>query len=529
VLRKERSGTYDAIVVGSGLGGLSAAALLAKAGRKTLVVEQHEIPGGYAHAFSRGEYLIDSAVHVLAQSKEHQAIQSLLRYLGVADRCTMIPLKDFCTVAFPGFRLRLPASLDGMIEAHIERFPRDADEIRAFFEICEQVFRGTHELPMGLSLGTIDSAVEQFPLLFRYRNATLSRVLEDTVSNPEVRAVLGASWCYIGLPPSQLAFQTFVGILLSTCGSPAYCEGSFQSLVDAFVQAVSNQGGELLLGTRVESITVESAKVAGVVLDDGRKLLAPVVISNADALQTFEQLVGHERLPETFMRRVRRIRPSMSACVIYAATTLDLEAIGATHETFMFRHWDHDDVWRDIMKGEPGGTAVSVPTLADPSLAPEGQHLVVVSSVASYEIGIPWGEAKPAYMASVLGDVDSLFPGFLESLVFSECATPETLERFTMNHRGATYGWDHPPGQIGGKRPSHETPVEGLYLSGAWTQPGSACIRVITSGIHTAQLIGANARLGELFTTFEHPDVPPVLPPRQGHATAVTAPSAAGS
>src|SRR5687768_6003877 len=103
-----REEVYDVIVVGSGIGGLTAAALLAKAGQKVLVVEQGDGPGGYAHAFRRGPYLFDPAIHVTGQGGEGQLFDSVLRHLGVRDLCTMLPVSSYYAAHFPGFKFHAP-------------------------------------------------------------------------------------------------------------------------------------------------------------------------------------------------------------------------------------------------------------------------------------------------------------------------------------------------------------------------------------------------------------------------------------
>jgi prolycopene isomerase len=107
----------------------------------------------------------------------------------------------------------------------------------------------------------------------------------------------------------------------------------------------------------------------------------------------------------------------------------------------------------------------------------------------------------------MVGDFDRLFPGLKDSITFRETATPETLRRYSLNRGAACYGWENIPSQTGGKRSPHVTPVEGLFLSGHWSQPGSGSVRVLVSGLHTAQMV--LVMTGSKPADFEHPDVPP--------------------
>jgi prolycopene isomerase len=299
-------------------------------------------------------------------------------------------------------------------------------------------------------------------------------------------------------------------MLISLIDSAWYCRGSFQQLVDALVVALKRNGGELVVGQRVSRILVEDGRVTGVTLQNGRHIRATAVVSNVDARQTFEDLVGAEHLPQQFLRRLRRLKISLSACVVFAATKANLTEFHPAHETFIYKHWDHDATYQDILDGKPGGMWIDIPTHLDPSLAPPGEHLAIITSLAQYDLGVPWEQERARFEEQLLSETEILFPGFRDQLTFVETATPLTLERYTLNHQGAIYGWDYSTSQIGSRRPDHQTPITGLYLSGHWTQPGATSLRVLSSGIHTAQLILRNPKLGELSPTFEHADLPSV-------------------
>jgi prolycopene isomerase len=145
--------------------------------------------------------------------------------------------------------------------------------------------------------------------------------------------------------------------------------------------------------------------------------------------------------------------------------------------------------------------------MLDPSLAPAGEHIVIMSSMAQYDIGKPWEQEGDRFADELIDDFEKVFPGLRESIKFREVATPVSMERFCLNHRGAAYAWENIPSQTGGKRSPHVTPVEGLFLSGHWTQPGSGSLRALVSGVHCAQLVlGARGLPG---ISLEHPDLPP--------------------
>lgn len=483
-----RDSAYDVVVVGGGLGGLTAGAFLAKGGRKVLLVDRLDGPGGYAHVFRRGPYLFDPAIHVTAQGGPGDFTDTLLKVLGTRDQVTFLPLEHLYSSRFPDHAFYAPTGSEDYIVAHQQAFPHEADGIRRLFEISDQTTRESQQLPISLSLKELEAAVAQFPVLFKYRGVTLGEVLDECLTDPRAKAVCTSTWPYVGLPPSQLSFFTW-SAANNALIYPYYVQGSLQKLADAFTAALEMHGGEMVLQRQVEKIHVENGKVTGVTLDRGQHIRAPLVVSNADAPQTFQKLVGLENLPNNYARKVRRMTPSCSAFVVFAATRADFSQFDARHENFIYRHYDHDRTWQDIQEGKAGGMWINIPTLVDPSLAPPGEHLVIITSLAALETPEPWEQVRERFTEELLDEAEGVFPGFRAGVTFVESATPRTFVRYSACEQGAIYGWENTPLQAGTQRPDHQTPVEGLYLAGHWSQPGTGSVRVIYSGALAAQRI----------------------------------------
>jgi len=481
---------YDVAVIGAGLGGLSAAATLAKSGRRVLLAERHDGPGGNARAFVRGPYTFDPAIHVTAYGYNVPIFRTYLQAIGAEEEVDIIELGDLYSVFMDGTEFRHPGGEDNVIEFLAGHFPAEADAIARFIRFCGQVTAESQAPPPRVAVKELDAAVAAFPTLFKYRSHTLQAAIEEFVSDPRAQSLLGAHWPYQGVPPSRLGFlAASAGWMALMEPGPVGVRGGFQSLATALANVVARHGGTVLFDSPVARIDVDGGRATGVTLADGRRFTAPVVVSNADATLTFEELVGAEHLAPSFMRRLRRMRPSASAFVLFSACTLPLHETSSPAEVFIYDHWDHDQTWADVEAGKFGGMWLSLPTLHDNSLAPAGEHIVLFTSLLPYEIDVPWAEAKGRMIDEAIGRIEKVFPGYRDSLTFTEAATPDTFHEYTLTRDGAIYGWANTPNQTQPKRMPQESPIEGLFLVGHWTNPGTGCLRCLFSGLRGAGTI----------------------------------------
>ncbi len=479
------SDRYDVIVIGSGMGGLTAAALLAKEGRKVLVVEQEEQPGGHARTFTHGPYTYDRALHLIMGCAESSPlgigiIDALLRHLRIRDRCEFLRVDPLLTAHFPDYRIRLPGTMAGYKEALIKEFPSEATGIERLTNLYADIYRELVAFPIlpGIK-GWLRALVKQ-PRLFRYANATLNTVLDSHLSDPRLKAICASLKPYVGLTPSRVSFLLWAAMMASYLEEGAFiCRGGFQNLVNAVASSLAENGGELVLKRRVAKIQVRDGKARGIEFDNGQVAAAPIVISNMDAGQTFAELVPESERPSRYLRKLKGMTLSPLVAKLYIGTDLDVSSLGVTHENALYTSWDLEATgWLNMMNRIP--SFVLIPTVTDGSLAPPGRHVVIVATFVDPSTNPETAVTPDSVIYKRLLEAgETVLPGLGGHI--TDAGGSATL--------GPIYGWEAIPKQSGVFRPGHITPISGLYLCGHWIQPGHGIWTVVMSGIRTARII----------------------------------------
>ena len=476
----------EVAVVGSGIAALTTSALIAKEGVEVALFEQGADAGGYAHGFKRGEYHFDPAVHVLA---DPDLFDGVLTHLGVRDRVKFLDVDRFYRLQVEDFSIDVPTGRERYIETLSERFPHEADGIRSFMELCAKVHVQAHDLPPRIGLDALDDAARKYPELFEWRKRTVDQALDQHLTDPVLRAAISTTWNYLGVPPSQASFLTFAQLTCVHLDGVFGFEGGIQVLVDTLVASIEENGGSVHLKSDVTKILVEDGRAIGVQLADGTTVRASAVISGADPFQTFDKLVGEEHLPPAFVRRYRKLRPSSSAFVLFAATTCDLTQYDPPNQIFSFSSLDYEDVYRRTSEGFLGTRCITPASVLDPTVAPPGEHVVNANANAPFSVPEPWGDIKQRCQEELIDVVDSVLPGFKDGLTYVESATPLTMAGYSRNVAGAIHSFEQTPDQVETKRPPQVTPIKGLLMSSQWTSTGGSALRSFVAGIAAARLV----------------------------------------
>ncbi|GFO72435.1 prolycopene isomerase [Bathymodiolus japonicus methanotrophic gill symbiont] len=495
----------DIVVIGSGIGGLTVAALLAKSGRQVLLLEQHDRAGGYAHGFKRKKYSFDAGVHLssgcgLQGFEGGQIIRKVLQAIGQYEKFEFIKVNPFAFVSIGDIEVELPVSIDAMVNQLADLFPSERQGLVDLLTLCLQLAEQVAKCDEVLATTGVDTMYSELDLLFKYRSSTLASVWGDYISDPQLQCIFAAQWPYLGLPPERVSFVYWASMLMGYVSDGAfYCKGGFQNFADTLVTGFKKAGGEIYYKCKVDRINVSDNQVQGIRLASGEIIHAKTVIANADMLQTVYQLVGEEYFPSRYLARLQRMQASCSLFVVYIATDLDLVQAGAHHEAFYYHQFNHEDNYNRALQGEVSWLGISVPTLVDDSIAPKGEHLMVLTVLANFNQADNWQLAKAEYTHKMLDFAETKFPGLKSHILFIEAGSPATMQRYTLNNKGAAYGWAVTPEQVGANRIANQSPIEGLYFSGHWTTPGGGVYGVSYSGVQTAMQVLGLTKQNELW------------------------------
>lgn len=490
---------YDVVVVGAGLGGLSSACSLAKEGKRVLLLERHNVPGGYASSFTRGRFEFEISLHELSGlGDEHNRgpIWRLLEEYGVTKRVEFIPIPDFYRSVFPDLDITIPIGRANFESVLCERFPGETGGIMRFTDI---VFKNAEQALRANRMGTkaVMQAPEEFSTLIANMDKSLADVLNAEVADPRARAVLGQTWGYFCQPPSRMAFTIYaLGVASYLRFGPAHIKGKSQALSQAFVEAIEEHGGEVWLNNGAARILAEDGRIKGVVAEDGSEIACPVVVSNANPAVTCLDLLGREAIPDWYLRRLGAWSGGASTLNVYLGLDTTCEKLGLTHhENFVNSSYDLDGQFAKMLAGfkyEPDGAAVTSYNAVDADFSPPGTSSVVITLIAYSE---PWLKLTPVeyermkqeMAGKMIGLAERLSPDIRNHIEEMEVATPLTNMRFTRNLGGSIIGFDETFQGSGLTRMPGRGPLEGLYFSGAWVNIGGGYEPSIYSGYLTSR------------------------------------------
>ncbi len=501
-INKKESGMtdYDAIVIGAGCGGLSAGALLARQGRKVLLLEQSERVGGCCSTFERDGYRFDVGASIV---EIIQPIERTFEKLGTSlqKEVDLIPCDPIMSViSRDGSRITYPLSVEATGKIISEISPEDGrrwGEFAAYMQEFMEVTLNTFFIEPADTLTDMLHMGQKDPRLLKFMPAFISSyqdIIERYFKHPKVLETMGYQAYYFGHPPA-LVPGPFAMVPYSEHSGVYYPRGGMIRIPEALQRCGEQFGLEVRLNTAVEKVLVRNRKVEGVELADGTQITSKLVISNINAKTLYLKMIGAEALPPLARAGIESYQYSISTPMIYLG--VDYEPPLKSHHSFIAvtpqQLNDYYFNYQERGKFAPENYGlICWPSHSDDSLAPAGHHVLNLIPTAGYDLeGTDWDKEKAGYIERTLDELSRFaVPGLKEHVKVIECSTPMDFERRLRLPKGAIYALQQDTSAQAVFRPSARSKsIRGLYLTGSSTHPGGGVPTTIASGYIAANLI----------------------------------------
>ena len=421
----------------------------------------------------------------------------------VLDKIDLVETDVVHRSVFPDFDVTVPQNLESYRALLKEKFPAESDGIDRFLDTMTAIPKELSGLGApGLEAQGDPSQVA--PTAMRLMTASLEDLFDETVKDEQLRALLAQLWPYLGLPPKECSVILWAQMWCSFhVGGCFYIRGGGQALSNAFCDTIEANGGAVKLRALVEKILLdEEGRACGVRTAQGEEFSAPVIVSNASAPATFNNLLDPDCVPEDLLQQVNNIPVSTSIIEAYIGMDGDAAELGLVeHEYFLNSGLDAQAEWEAIQRGEFENLSILLAnhSSVNADACPHGKSVVEAAILALGEhwIGLPEEEyaAKKAEVTEVLLDkLSELIPDIRERIEVIEVGTPKTMYDYSLNPGGAVYGYANLPTTHSVFRPQQRTPIPGLYLASAWTFPGAGFGGAMSSGYIASQLIIADSK-----------------------------------
>lgn len=487
----------SAVVIGAGLGGLSAAMRLGSKGYSVTVIDRLDRVGGRGSSVTKNGFRFDLGPTILTVP---QVFEKLWKDCGkdFAGDVELVPLDPFYEIRWQdGSRFQVRSSEEEMLAEVTRNFPKDLKGYCKFLEDCEKRyvfgFEGLGRRPMN----KIWDLLKEIPGFIRLRaDRSVYSHVSTRVKDPKFRMALSFHPLFIGGDPRNVTSMYILVSHLEKAFGVHYVKGGVQALADAMANVVKEQGGQVLLNSNVENITLNKQKADGVMLENGLKLNADIVVSNADPGWTYNKLLPNQKKRWT-EKKLKKSRWSMGLFVWYFGTKNTREKwqdVG--HHTIM-NGPRYRGLLADIFDRQFLADDMSIylhrPSVTDPSVAPKGDDcFYALSPVPNLKTSNPidWSKELEGYKNKMQMVLEETIPGFSDAIIAEHILTPKDFEERYLSPYGSGFSLEPRIFQSAWFRPHNVSEdIENLYLVGAGTHPGAGIPSVVTSSEVLSQLV----------------------------------------
>jgi all-trans-retinol 13,14-reductase len=479
---------YDAIVIGSGIGGLTCATSLSKLGKKVLVLEQHYTAGGFTHAYSREGYEWDVGVHYIGDVGYPTMSRKLFDFVSNNQLQWASMDKVYDRIFLGEESFDFVAGKENFLVQLTEQFPEEADALKQYLQMIKSVNNGMRWFTLSKLLGP--RLQKLFSPIFNrlvpsYFNQKTYDVLKGITNNEQLIAVLTGQWGDSGVPPKRSSFMIHSLIARHYLNGGYYPVGGASKIAESIIPQIQSSGGEVFTYAEVKKIIIEQGRAVGVLMTDGTQIKVPMVISNAGAFNTYQKLISTTTSKLFgYDEKLKNIKRSCTNVGLFIGLKDTAENLGLPKTNFwVYLDEKHDDnidaFFSDYEKPLPV-VYISFPSAKDPTFESRypGRATIEIVAPANYQLfskwkGTTWGKRGEEYEALVdifsarmLEVLYKKMPQLKGKIDYYEASTPLSTEFFCFYENGEIYGLEHDPKRFtqGWLQPKSKIP--GLWLTG---------------------------------------------------------------
>lgn len=478
---------FDAIVIGSGIGGLAVAGILAKLNRKrVLVLEKHFLLGGLTHEFSRGKFRWDVGVHYVGEMGQRELARRVFDYLTDGElKWTKMP-HLFERFLYPDSSVQVPSDPQEYRNKLVTMFPAEQEAISHYFRDIDRIAAWHRSYFIEKFFPRFISFLSKFFNLGKKRIALLSvkEYLDSCFRDDRLKAILVSQWGDYGVPPHEASFAIHALIVHHYLHGGYFPVGGASRIVKFIQPIIERAGGAILADQEVMGLLVENDTVRGVETrypngpEFGRaEFYAPIVVSNIGAVETYQKLLkSFVSLP----KEIENFPKGLSAVTVYLGLKQSPETLGIKGENFwIYNSYDHDQIAENssmLLEGKPQHCYISFPSLKNPQAR---THTAEIIAFVAYEQFAafsknPWLHRQMEYYdlkdkitKGLLDLAEQHIKGFNDLVEYAELSTPLSMEHFTSRSRGLMYGIPATPKKYTLPWLGVKTPLKNFYLSGS--------------------------------------------------------------
>lgn len=456
---------YDAVIIGAGISGLVAGCYLARAGMKTLIVEKNAKPGGYCTSFKRKGFTFDACAHSIGGVGRGGIVSTILKELNIDQRINFKKYDPLDIIYAPDYKISFWSDLEKTVCELQKNFPGEAKNITELLHFINNIKGAQH---------------------IQLRKKTLKELLDNYIVDERLKSIFAfLAYGNLGLPPSLLSAFTAVKFYKQFIFDGGYYPGDeIQEFPDVLAERFQEYGGNLLVSKKVDKIIVENNTARGIVLGNNETISAKYVISNCDATQTFFKMIDRKNLEAKQKDLLEDLTPSVSFFVLYLGVgdNLQTPAEAGTNMWYL-SDYNLDKIYSESMRKDNIGIKWYMCRVMP------NKSSILGFTNAPYCGKDYWRQNKEKLRDSFIEKIGELIPKLSEKIIFKDAATPHTLYKWTLNYKGAAYGWAGMPSQFAVPELSKKTTIQNLYMTGHWTTLAQGIPGVVYLGRDTSKLI----------------------------------------